>query len=187
MIIDHQLFLQLEKRVADAEPCHNYRDNGEGPEGCWWCWNFEIYVSINNKVIKINSPITWLDRSIDSTSAKILYNQLPSWHNECFNQVNLFNRLLIIYHRLITKTAFMTRIEYAFLFFTNSGCKSFFQRNYMKMLLLNVVHQSIVQPHLNCFYFLGSASNRKVWYCHWPIYLHNNTSSLFVQASCWSR
>ena len=85
MIIDHQLFLQLEKRVADAEPCHNYRDNGDGPEGCWWCWNFEIYVSINNKVIKINSPITWLDRSIDSTSAKILYNQLPSWHNECFN------------------------------------------------------------------------------------------------------
>ena len=35
MIIDHQLFLQLEKRVADAEPCHNYRDNGDGPEGCW--------------------------------------------------------------------------------------------------------------------------------------------------------
>ena len=49
----------------------------------------------------------------------------------------------------------MTGIEYAFLFFTNSGCKSFFQRNYMKMLLLNVVHQSTVQPHLHCFYFFG--------------------------------
>ena len=35
MIIDHQLCFQLEKRVADAEPCHNYRDNGDGPEGCW--------------------------------------------------------------------------------------------------------------------------------------------------------
>ena len=61
----------------------------------------------------------------------------------------------IIYHRFITKTAFMTGIEYAFLFFTNYGCKSFFQRNYMKMLFLNVVHQSIVQPHLHCFYFFG--------------------------------
>ena len=49
----------------------------------------------------------------------------------------------------------MTGIEYAFLFFTNSGWKTFFQRNYMKMLLLNVVHQSIVQPHLHCFYFFG--------------------------------
>ena len=86
MIIDHQLFLQLEKRVADAEPCHNYRDNGDGPEGCWWCRNFEIYVSINNlRVITINSPTTRLDKSKDSTSARIPYNQLPSWHNECFN------------------------------------------------------------------------------------------------------
>ena len=86
MIIDHQLFLQLEKRVADAEPCHNYRDNGDGPEGCWWCWNFEIYVSINNlRVITINSPTTRLDKSKDSTSARIPSNQLPSWHNECFN------------------------------------------------------------------------------------------------------
>ena len=47
----------------------------------------------------------------------------------------------------------MNRI--CFLFFSNSGCKSFFQQNYMKMLLLNVVHQSIVQPHLHCFYFFG--------------------------------
>ena len=86
MIIDHQLFLQLEKRVADAEPCHNYRDNGDGPEGCWWCRNFEIYVSINNlRIITINSPTTRLDKSKDSTSARILYNQLPRWHNECFN------------------------------------------------------------------------------------------------------
>ena len=71
------------------------------------------------------------------------------------NKVNLFSRLLIIYHRFLKKTAFMTGIEYAFLFFTNSGCKSFFQQNYMKMLLLNVVHQSIVQPHLHCFYCFG--------------------------------
>ena len=34
-------------------------------------------------------------------------------------------------------------------------CKSFFQRNYMKMLLLNAVHKSTVQPHLRCCYFLG--------------------------------
>ena len=119
MIIDHQLFLQLEKRVADAEPCHNYRDNGDGPEGCWWCRNFEIYVLINN--LELLRWIIRLDKSIDSTSAKILYNQLPSWHNECFNQVNLFNRLFIIHHPFILKTAFMTGIEYAFLFFTNSG------------------------------------------------------------------
>ena len=55
----------------------------------------------------------------------------------------------------------MTGIEYAFLFFTNSGCKSFFQRNYMKMLLLNVVQQSIVQPHLHCFYFFGKCVEQK--------------------------
>ena len=111
MIIDHQLFLQLEKRVADAEPCHNYRDNGDGPEGCWWCRNFEIYVSINNlRVITINSPTTRLDKSKDSTSARIPYNQLPSWHNECFNQVNLFIGWFIIYHRFKRKTAFMNGI-----------------------------------------------------------------------------
>ena len=117
--VDHQLCFQLEKRVADAEPCHNYRDNGDGPEGCWWCRNFEIYVLINN--LELLRWIIRLDKSIDSTSAKILYNQLPSWHNECFNQVNLFNRLFIIHHPFILKTAFMTGIEYAFLFFTNSG------------------------------------------------------------------
>ena len=33
----HQLlWLQLARRVEDAEPCHNYKDNGEGPQGCWW-------------------------------------------------------------------------------------------------------------------------------------------------------
>ena len=26
---------QLEERLDDAEPCHNYRGNGAGPDGCW--------------------------------------------------------------------------------------------------------------------------------------------------------
>jgi len=26
---------QLEERLEDAEPCHNYKDKGAGPEGCW--------------------------------------------------------------------------------------------------------------------------------------------------------
>ena len=73
----------------------------------------------------MNSPITRLVKSIDSTNAKNPYNQLLSWHYERFNQVNFFIFFLsfIIYHRFIKKTALMNGIEYAFLFFTNSGCK----------------------------------------------------------------
>ena len=26
---------QLEERLQDAEPCHNYQGGGEGPDGCW--------------------------------------------------------------------------------------------------------------------------------------------------------
>ena len=47
----------------------------------------------------MNSPITRLVKSIDSTNAKNPYNQLLSWHYERFNQVNFF----------ITFLSFITR------------------------------------------------------------------------------
>ena len=73
----------------------------------------------------MNSPITRLVNSIDSTNAKNPNNQLLIWYYERFNQANIFIAFLsfIIYHRFIKKTALMNGIEYAFLFFTNSGCK----------------------------------------------------------------
>ena len=31
----HNRLLQLEERMDEAEPCHNYKGKGAGPEGCW--------------------------------------------------------------------------------------------------------------------------------------------------------